>query len=163
MSSPSLFRGRRPTAPTVPRGEVVGTFETYPEAQAAVDRLAKAEFPVDKVSILGNDLKSVERVTGRLSYGRAALAGALSGLWFGLFLGLLFFLFSPTQGLSVLLAAILIGAAFGMLFGLVTYAVQRRSHDYVSSVQVLASSYQIIVSPELAARAQTLLERPAAP
>ena len=31
----------------------------------------------------------VERVTGRMNLGRAALSGALSGMWFGLMIGLL--------------------------------------------------------------------------
>jgi hypothetical protein len=158
MTNPGLF-GRRPRPlPAVPRGEVLASYETYPDAQRAVDRLAKAEFPVDRVSIVGNDLKTVERVTGRLTYGRAALAGALSGLWFGLFLGLLFLLFSPAA-VSILLAALLIGAAFGMLFGLITYAVQRRTHDFTSMTQVLASSYDVLVAGELLAQAQTALER----
>ena len=112
-----------------------------------------------RVSIVGSDLKTVERVTGRLTYGRAALAGGLSGLWFGLFLGLLFVLFAPESGLSILLAALLIGAAFGMLFGLITYAVQRRSHDFTSMTQVLASRYDVLVAPELLAKAQDALQR----
>src|SRR3712207_8985496 len=39
-------------------------------------------------SIIGSDLRMVERVTGRLSWGRAIGAGAASGAWFGLFVGL---------------------------------------------------------------------------
>ncbi|MET0302518.1 MAG: general stress protein [Microbacteriaceae bacterium] len=159
MTNPGLFGRRPPAIPTLPRGEVLGTYDTYPEAQKVVDRLAKAEFEVARVSIVGSDLKTVERVTGRLTYGRAALAGGLSGLWFGLFLGLLFVLFAPESGLSILLAALLIGAAFGMLFGLITYAVQRRSHDFTSMTQVLASRYDVLVAPELLAKAQDALQR----
>ena len=48
------------------------------------------------VSIVGNDLKMVERVTGRLSYPRVALSGALSGMWFGLFVGVMLSFFTPT-------------------------------------------------------------------
>lgn len=159
MTNPGIF-GRRPQgAPSVPRGEVLGSYDTYPEAQKVVDRLAKAEFPVAKVSIVGNDLKTVERVTGRLSYGRAALAGALSGLWFGLFLGLLFVLVAPDTAVAVLPAALLIGAASGMFFRLITYGAQRRSHDFTSLTQVLASSYDVIVAPELLITAQESLAR----
>ena len=68
MSTPGPLNGRNRTLfPTLPRGEVVATFESYPGAQEAVDVLARADFPVDKVSIVGSDLKSVERVTGKLS------------------------------------------------------------------------------------------------
>ncbi len=165
MSSQGPFGGRQRQAfPTVPRGEVVATFETYPEAQGAVDVLARADFPVDQVSIVGSDLKTVERVTGRLTWGRAAAAGAASGVWLGIFLGLLLLIFSPATNYGVLLAALLLGAGFGMLFALVSYAITRNSRDFTSLTQVLATSYSVIVAPELANRARNLLgERAAQP
>jgi hypothetical protein len=144
--------------PTLPRGEIVATFETYPEAQQAVDVLARADFPVDKVSILGSDLKSVERVTGKLTWGRVALAGAASGAWLGIFFGLLLIVFSPTVSLAFVLAALLMGAGFGMLFGLVSYAINRRRRDYTSVMQVIATSYSVLVDSELGNRARNLLE-----
>ena len=72
---------------TVPTGDTVGSYTSYLDAQKAVDYLADQQFPVQMVSIVGNELKMVERVTGRLSYPRVALSGALSGMWFGLFVG----------------------------------------------------------------------------
>ena len=73
----------------IPRGQVVGTYDTYLEAQRAVDFLSDKEFPVQHVSIVGSDLRMVENVLGRLTRGRAAAAGAASGAWFGLFVGVL--------------------------------------------------------------------------
>jgi hypothetical protein len=145
--------------PSIPKGDVLGTYETYLEAQAVVDRLSKADFDVSKLAIVGNDLKTVERVTGKLTYGRAALAGAASGAWLGLFLGLVLTVFSPPspQLFGLVGAALLIGAGFGMIFGVVTYAINRRRRDFTSTHQVLASNYQIISDPELTARAQQLL------
>jgi hypothetical protein len=159
MTNPGMFGSRRQLVPTVPRGEVLGTYESYPEAQSVVDRLSKAEFPVKDVSIVGNDLKTVERVTGRLTWGRAALAGALSGLWLGVFLGVVLILFSPTGNIAIVFAAVLIGAAFGMFFGLASAGIQRRSRDFESTKQVLASNYQVIVASGELARAQDLLAR----
>ncbi len=78
----------------IPRGQVVGTYDTYVEAQRAVDFLSDKQFPVENVSIVGSDLKMVENVSGRLTRGRAALAGAASGAWFGLFVGVLLSLFA---------------------------------------------------------------------
>ena len=76
MSNPSPFGGRAARQfPTLPKGETVASFETYQEAQAAVDKLAKAAFPVKELSIVGTDLTSVERITGVLTWGRAAGAG----------------------------------------------------------------------------------------
>jgi hypothetical protein len=160
VSNQSAFGRRTPVLPSIPKGDILGTYETYLEAQAVVDRLSKADFEVKKLSIVGNDLKTVERVTGKLTYGRAALAGAASGAWFGLFFGLLLFLFSPAPVLGFVAAAALIGAGFGMLFGIVSYALSRRRRDFTSTHQVLASNYQIIIDPELTAKAQDVLSSP---
>jgi hypothetical protein len=158
MSSQGPLGGRQGQAfPTVPQGEIVATFKTYVDAQSAVDILARADFPVAQVSIVGSDLKTVERVTGKLTWGRVAAAGAASGVWLGIFFGLLLLIFSPTTSLGVLLAALLLGAGFGILFGLVSYAITRRRRDYTSMTQVLATSYSIIVDPEIANRARNLL------
>ncbi|MFK3671144.1 general stress protein [Leifsonia aquatica] len=159
MSSPSPLGGRnRILFPTLPRGEVVATFDSYPAAQEAVDVLARADFPVDKVSIIGSDLKSVERVTGKLTWGRVALAGAASGAWLGIFFGLLLVIFSPTVSFAFVIAAVLIGAGFGMLFGIVSYAINRRRKDYTSVMQVIATSYSVLVDGDLGNRARNLLD-----
>ncbi|GAB3390232.1 hypothetical protein GCM10027568_13750 [Humibacter soli] len=158
MSSQGPLGGRqRQIFPTIPRGEVVAAFETYPEAQGAVEMLVKGDFPAAQISIVGSDLKTVERVTGRLTWGRVAAAGAASGVWLGIFFGLLIVIFSPSSGLGILIAAVLLGAGFGMLFGVVSYAITRRRRDYTSMTQVLATSYSVIVDPESANRARNLL------
>jgi len=156
MSDPSAARN---PGLSVPRGDVVGTFETYPEAQACVDRLAKAEFDVSKVAIVGNDLKTVERVTGKLSYGKAALSGAANGAFIGLFFALLLSLFNTDMvaSLKLIAAVFLVTAGIGVILGLVGYAFTRRRRDFASTQQVLASNYQVIVPSELAARALAVL------
>ena len=68
----------------------LGVFDKYAEAQKAVDYLSDHEFPVKDVLIVGTDLKQLERVTGRLTRGRAIGGGALSGAWLGLFIGTIF-------------------------------------------------------------------------
>ncbi|MFB9310573.1 hypothetical protein BJY17_003606 [Agromyces hippuratus] len=171
MSTQSPFGGRVGRAyPILPKGETVASFETYAEAQSAVDALAKAEFPVKELAIVGTDLTSVERITGKLTWSRAAGAGALSGAWFGTFLGLLFFIFAPTgASLGILISAVLIGAGFGMIFSVVSYSVNRRRRDFTSVGQVLATRYAIIAESAHVDRARSVLgvdapapERPAA-
>ncbi|TAJ49975.1 MAG: hypothetical protein EPO52_02790 [Herbiconiux sp.] len=145
----------------MPTGDTVGTYEGYAEAQAAVERLAQSDFPLKSVSIIGSDLKTVEQVTGKRSYGRAALAGALSGLWLGLFFGLLLVLLSPTTTSALFLgAAALIGAGFGLFFNIAAYSINRRRRDFTSVMQVIATSYSVIVEPEHANRARNILESP---
>ena len=161
VSSPNPSGRRGAARPALPVGDVLGTYDTYDEAQSVVDRLAKADFDVKQLSIVGNDLKTVERVTGRLTYGRAALAGAATGAWLGLFFGLVFTIFQPPtpQSLSVMGAALLIGAGFGIIFGIVSYAINRRRRDFTSTHQVIASNYQIVIAPELTAKAQAVLQQ----
>lgn len=157
VSNQSPFAGRTAQAfPTLPKGDVLGTYDSYPDAQRVVAKLAEADFPVNQLSIVGNDLKTVERVTGKMTYGRAAIAGALSGLWLGIFFGIVLTLFSPSAG-GLILAAAIIGAAFGMLYGIVSFAITKRQRDFTSVHQVLATNYQIVVAPQLTGQARRIL------
>ena len=102
MSTPNRAPSQLSIAPEMPRGEVVGRYRTYAEAQKAVDYMSDEHFPVAMVSIIGSDLKSVEQVTGRLSYPRVALQGALNGIFFGAFLGLILTMFGgPEMAASI--------------------------------------------------------------
>ena len=143
--------------PQLPKGEPVATYDTYDEAQKAVVALAEADFPVTQVSIVGNELTSVERVTGKLTYARAAAAGGASGAWLGLFLGLVTFLFSPVPNVSSVIGAIIIGLGFGAIFGIVSYSITRRRRDFTSVMQVTATSYSVVVEPDSMHRARNVL------
>ena len=148
---------RVPRVPTPPQGETVAAFGTYAEAQKAVDHLAEQQFPVQLVTIVGTDLKMVERVTGRMSYPRAALSGFIGGAWFGLLVGLLLSLFS-TAGEAPIFTAILFGGAFGLLFSVLAYSFTRRSRDFTSTSQIVATAYTLLCLPEQAHRARNLLQ-----
>src|ERR687884_697915 len=92
----------------------VASYDDYESAQRAVDRLSDDGFPVEHLDIVGSDLRLVERVTGRLTKGRAAAAGAASGAWTGLLVGLLLGLFvNSISWLGVVLTAIALGAVWG--------------------------------------------------
>jgi hypothetical protein len=147
--------------PTPPTGLPVGSYDTYAQAQRAVDYLADHEFPVQHTTIVGSDLQMVERVTGRLTRGRAALAGASSGAWFGALVGLLLGLFAEGSGsfLGLLLFGILYGAVFGLVFGLVGYALTGGRRDFTSRSQIVAKTYQVLCDSRHAERARDLLAR----
>lgn len=147
--------------PEIPKGDIVSTYDTYHDAQLAVDALARANFPVNKVSILGNDIRSVERVIGKLTYAKVALMGALSGAYMGLFFALILFIFQPDNAaiVGLFLAAVVIGAGFGMLFGVLSYSLNRNRRDFSSVMQMVASRYDVITDPELVASAREVLSR----
>lgn len=144
----------------IPRGQAVGSYDTYVEAQRAVDFLSDEQFPVQHVSIVGSDLKMVENVLGRLTRGRAALAGAASGAWFGLFVGVLLSAFgSDTNGVALVIAAMIYGAAFGAIFGFVSHAATRGKRDFTSRNKIVASSYEIRCTWAQADDARAVLAR----
>lgn len=163
MSTQPAGSGRRAlNIPELPQGELISTYDRYADAKHAVDRLARANFPVSEVSIVGNDVRSVERVTGKLTYARVALMGALSGAYLGLFLGILLFIFQPenTAIFGVFIAAIAIGAGFGMLFGVLSYAMNKNRRDFSSVMQFVASRYDLVTRPELISQARQILMHP---
>src|ERR1700712_1204578 len=101
MGSPQMrFRGGAgaPALPTPPTGFAVAAYPTYAQAQSAIEHLAKSDFAIEDVTIVGTDLQMAERVTGRLTAGKLAGAGAASGAWFGLFVGLLMSFYGGSQG-----------------------------------------------------------------
>ena len=147
-----------PRVPTLPIGEQVASYGTYLEAQKAVDHLADKEFPVQFVTIVGTDLRMVERVTGRLTYSRVALAGLATGAWFGLFVGLLLSIFSESDQLfGPIVPAMAIGAAFGILFSVISYSLTGGKRDFTSASQIVAASYSLLCAAEHAHRARGML------
>ena len=146
---------------SLPQGVEIASYASYLEAQRAVDHLSDEGFPVQHTAIVGTDLRSVERVTGRLTYARVALAGALSGVYFGLFAGLLLSLFAPaTSGglLGIVVSTALIGAAFGILFAIISFAATRGRRDFSSVNAILASRYSVVCAED-SDRARELLAR----
>jgi hypothetical protein len=136
---------------------VVGTYTDYALAQAAVDHLSDSGFPVEKTAIIGTDLRLVENVIGRLTTGRAALAGAASGAWFGLLIGLLLGIFANTGWFWVILVCLLIGAAWGAIFGAIAHAATGGRRDFASRSSLQAGQYAVTADPSVAASARELL------
>ena len=149
-----------PNLPTPPTGWPVGSYATYEEAQRAVDFLADNDFSVQDVTIVGVDLMLVERVIGRLTWGRVLASGALSGAWFGLFVGLLLSLFSAnTNPLFPILVGLVSGIVFGLVFAAVGYGATRGRRDFTSSSQIVAGRYDVLCEPRTAEQAKELLAK----
>lgn len=135
----------------------LAVYDTYAEAQRTVDYLSDKEFPVQNCMIVGTDLKQVERITGRLTWGKIALGGALSGLWLGMFVGLIFSLFTPNEVFAVIASTALFGVAFGIIWAIVGFAATRGRRDFSSVSSVVATRYEVLVEHRHAARARELL------
>jgi hypothetical protein len=138
-------------------GETVAAYPTYEGAQKAVSALIAAEVPARDIAIVGQGLRSVERVTGRLGYATAARSGAVNGLFLGLLFSFVFVLGMPTAQISVFLGVLLVGVAVGMILSLVTYSIVRRRRDFASVMQVTADHYEVCVLPTSLAKARQTL------
>jgi hypothetical protein len=148
-----------PNLPTPPTGWPVGSYATYEEAQRAVDHLADSDFPVRDVTIVGVDLMLVERVIGRLTWGRVIGSGALSGAWFGLFIGLLLSFFTSGGGLGQILTGVVSGIVFFAVFAAVGYGASRGRRDFTSQSQMVAGRYDVLCQPRNAEKARELLAK----
>ncbi|HVL05838.1 MAG TPA: general stress protein [Acidimicrobiales bacterium] len=133
---------------------VVATYASYAEAERAVDLLADEGFPVERLSIVGSDLRTVEQVTGRLSFASAAAAGAAAGAWTGSLFGLIFALFltddAGVSALGVLLYGLVFGALMGALFGVGAYALTAGRRDFASVSGLQAGRYDVMADVEVA-------------
>ncbi|MEN9737566.1 MAG: hypothetical protein RJA26_799 [Actinomycetota bacterium] len=152
---PSRNRNNRIQQFSVPDGEAVASFNNYAAAVDCVDQLIRHDFPAPMVAIVGSDLKSVERVRGKLSYGTLAFRGLITGSW----LGLLFSLFIPVSasGSSVGVttgAAIVIGAGVGMLLNILRFSLSRNRHEFSSTSAVIAATYDVVVPHPMSQQAK---------
>ncbi len=135
----------------------LAVYDDYAGAQRAVDHLSDEGFPVQECMIVGTDLRQVERITGRLTTGRVAMGGALSGLWLGVFVGLAVSLFAAENVLATILSTALFGVFFGLIWALAGYAATRGRRDFSSVSQVVATRYEVLVEHKHAAEARELL------
>lgn len=122
--------------PVMPTGTEVASYQTYAEAQGAVDYLSDQEFDVKSITIVGTDLHLVERVTGRMTMGRAALSGASSGALWGAFMGLMLSFAAPNGSAFVWVGiGILGGALAGIIMSGLLYAMTSGRRDFTSQSQ----------------------------
>ncbi len=135
----------------------LGVYERYEQAQQAVDFLSDNQFPVQNCLIVGTELKQVERVTGRLTTGKVAAGGLLSGVWLGLFVGLVLSLFGSGDTVTTILSTMLFGAIFGLVWALAGYAATRGRRDFTSVSQVVATRYEVLVEHKFAEQGRQLL------
>lgn len=149
----------RAAAPATRR--TIATYDSYAEAERAVDFLSDEGFPVERVAIVGSGIRLVEQVGGRVTSARAALTGAGQGAMIGLLFALLFGLFFTVaeEFLSVLIYALVVGVLFGALFGFVGHSLQGGRRDFSSATGVQAERYEVQVDEAVADRAREVIDR----
>jgi hypothetical protein len=137
----------------------VATESSYRDAEHDVDWLSDQGFPVERVSIVGTGLRSVEQVSGRLTTGRAALMGAGQGATIGLLFGLLFGLFftNAADFFGVVLYGLVAGIVWGSLWGAIAHYARGGRRDFASVAETRADRYEVQVDQNLAAEATRLL------
>ncbi len=137
----------------------VGSYDSYADAQQAVDLLSDEGFPVERVTIVGTGIRYVEQVAGRLTTGRAALAGAGQGVFLGLLFALLLGIFFTVAGafFAVLIYGVVLGAVFGALFGAVGHWATGGRRDFASVAGMSADRYEVMADAEVADEALRIL------
>ena len=155
---------------------VIGTFDTVQGAEDAIRALNQGGFPIQQVSIIGQDLKSERDVHGFVTTGDVAKTGAGIGAWVGGLFGLLVgaaVLFVPGFGPLIIAgpaAAWLLGgiegaivgaAGGGILGGLIGVGVSRQ-HIVKYEEQLKAGKSLVVAhgSAEDVARARACCREP---
>ena len=142
---------------------VVATYPDYLQAQRAVDYLSDQKFAVERTAIVGEGLKTVEQITGRLDWTRALSLGMGQGAVTGIFIGLIFsFLGFGGEGrsfLALLFDGLLIGIMIGAVWGLISYALSGGRRDFTSVGGMRADHYSVMADSEVAEQAQSLLSQ----
>jgi hypothetical protein len=136
----------------------VGVFGTYDEAQGVVDFLADARFPVENLCIVGTELRSIERVLGRRSWGTVIGQGVQSGLSTGVMITLLMWVLQPTVNFVLLVAsARAIGIVVGIVFSALGYWMSQGKRDFRSVSQTMATKYEVLAEHKVAGQAKELI------
>ncbi|MCA9260342.1 MAG: hypothetical protein KDA61_14120, partial [Planctomycetales bacterium] len=134
-------------------------YDSYRDAQRAVDYLSDHEFPVERTAIAARNLSFVERVIGRLTAGKAAMQGALGGAAFGFFLSLMLgiFIVNPQGWVTFVASSTALGSLFGGLLALVGFLASGGERDFQSVGAMTAESYDVMVDPAYREKAEMLV------
>ena len=158
----SMIGGRFPQG-TEEVGQTVANFPSYEAAQKAVSSLIAGDVPARDIAIVGQGLRSIERVTGRLGYASAARSGAINGVLLGLLFSAILVIGSPSVPMQAFVGVLFVGIAIGMLLSIITYSFVRRRRDYASVMQVVADHYEVTVTASSIHRARQILGPQSAP
>jgi Heat induced stress protein YflT domain len=136
----------------------VGVYDSYPEAQKVVDFLADSKFPVQNLAIVGTELRSVERVTGRRTWATVFGVGLQNGVTTGLLVSMLMWFLQPNENFMLLLAyGLSMGLVVGVVISVVAHLMTRGRRDFTSVSQTVATKYEILAEHKVAAQAREMV------
>lgn len=148
----------------VPDRVRLATYDTYPDAQEAVDHLSDRGFPVATAAIVWSGLRRVEQVTGRRTILTAALEGAVAGGWFGTLIGFVMAALSAadaeTSDIGIVFTFFVVGAIGTAIWRAVEHAMRRGRRDFASITHLEGTAYELWVESETAPAAADLLGVP---
>jgi hypothetical protein len=155
------------------QGSVVAVYGNHTDAEQAVKKLSEASFDITRVSIIGKDYHSEEKVVGYYTTGdRMKAWGGLGAFWGGIW-GLLFgagFFLIPGIGpvlvggpflaavIGGLESAVLVGGVSAVVAGLVNIGVPKKSAiKYEADIK--ADKFVLVAhgTPEELERARAIL------
>lgn len=136
----------------------VGVYDSYPDAQKVVDFLADSKFPVQNLAIVGTELRSVERVTGRRTWATVFGVGLQNGVTTGLLVSMLMWFLQPNENFMLLLAyGLSMGLVVGVVISVVAHLMTRGRRDFTSVSQTVATKYEILAEHKVAAQAREMV------
>lgn len=138
-------------------GETIASVRDYETAQKTASKLIAGDVPARDIAIVGQGVRTIERITGRLGYAAAARSGAINGVLIGLLLSAVLVIGNPEVPIQLFVGFVFIGVALGMILSLITYAIVRRRRDFASVTQLAADHYEVTVQATSLAKAREVL------
>ena len=142
------------------RLRVVGSYDTYPEAEWVVNHLKNLGVPLDTKFILAGDLAAMQQEREHMTYGRAALygmaIGALVGGFIGTVAGASAWSAPGIAQVSFVALGVVLGMLAGTFIGVFIHWVGQSDREARASL-VQAGRYDVTVDEEHADEAERIL------
>lgn len=141
----------------LPRGELLGNYPSFDAAQATVQKLVDEGISLQALTVVGRDVRVVNRLRRRAGYPAVVLRSAIQGAFFGLLIGLLMsFIVPETAGLQIL-SSVALGIGIWVIFGVLGQMMRKKAPGFDTVPQVVAVSYDLVCDFEVSHRARGVL------
>lgn len=160
MDDPQTHLASLSNPTSMPDGYLLATYKSRDDVNRAVTRLVEGGVPSSAIFIVGNNIRQLEVIAGKVTYPKAALTGAVSGATFGVFISVIMALVTNTSIVTNALTAIPLGIAFWMLSGVLSVYRLKNKDSFATRSALIAGSYDLLVLPAVAQQARQILGIP---